>query len=82
MLLSPGLHAFETRLHVHYKTVEEVREIHREGMAKRQQIGGELAQMRDEVRKRMAQGASEALPTGQTGSLATGKGRAMAACGL
>jgi hypothetical protein len=33
-------------------------------MAKRQQIGGELAQLRDEVQKRMAQGASEALLTG------------------
>jgi len=57
----------ETLRHVHDKliqTVEEVREIHREGMAKRQQIGGELAQMRDEVQKRMAQGASEALLTG------------------
>ena len=57
----------ETLRHVHDKliqTVEEVREIHREGMAKRQQIGGELAQMRDEVQKRMAQGASEALLPG------------------
>ena len=53
----------ETLRHVHDKliqTVEEVREIHREGMAKRQQIGGELAQMRDEVQKRMSQTASEA----------------------
>ena len=46
------------------QTVEEVRDIHREGMVKRQQIGGELAQMRDEVQKRMSQTASEALLPG------------------
>ena len=58
---------FGTLRHVHDKliqTVEEVRDIHREGMVKRQQIGGELAQMRDEVQKRMSQTASEALLAG------------------
>ena len=36
------------------RTVEEVREIHREGMAKRKQLGGELVQMRDDLAKRLA----------------------------
>src|SRR5690606_5102352 len=36
------------------RTVEEVREIHREGMAKRQQIGGEIASMRVDLEKRLS----------------------------
>ena len=40
------------------RTVEEVREIHREGMAKRKQLGGELVQMRDDLAKRLALPAS------------------------
>lgn len=36
------------------RTVEEVREIHREGMAKRQQIGTEIAAMRADLEKRLA----------------------------
>jgi uncharacterized protein YaaN involved in tellurite resistance len=36
------------------RTVEEVREIHREGMAKRQQIGSEIAAMRADLEKRIA----------------------------
>jgi uncharacterized protein YaaN involved in tellurite resistance len=40
------------------RTVEEVREIHREGMAKRKQLSGELVQMRDDLAKRLALPAS------------------------
>lgn len=36
------------------RTVEEVREIHREGMARRQQIGSEIAAMRADLEKRIA----------------------------
>lgn len=36
------------------RTVEEVREIHREGMAKRQQIGSEIASMRADLEKRLS----------------------------
>ena len=36
------------------RTVEEVREIHREGMAKRQQIGTEIASMRADLEKRLS----------------------------
>ena len=36
------------------RTVEEVREIHREGMAKRKQIGSEIAAMRNELETRLA----------------------------
>jgi len=42
------------------RTVEEVREIHRDGMARRRQLGGELVQMRDDLAKRLA------LPTSAT----------------
>jgi uncharacterized protein YaaN involved in tellurite resistance len=47
----------ETLRHVHeqlIKTVEDVREIHREGMQKRQQAERELAAMREDVQKRLA----------------------------
>ena len=40
------------------RTVEEVREIHREGMAKRKQLGGELVQMREDLARRLALPAS------------------------
>jgi uncharacterized protein YaaN involved in tellurite resistance len=42
------------------RTVEEVREIHREGMAKRKQLSTELADMREDLEKRLA------LPTAGT----------------
>lgn len=47
----------ETLRHVHGKliqTVEEVRDIHREGIAKRQQMGQELVHMRKELNDRLA----------------------------
>ncbi len=47
----------ETLRHVHDKliqTVEEVRDIHREGIAKRQQMGQELVHMREELNQRLA----------------------------
>lgn len=36
------------------RTVEEVREIHREGMAQRKQLSGELVGMREDLEKRLA----------------------------
>ena len=36
------------------RTVEEVREIHREGMAKRKQLSTELVDMREDLEKRLA----------------------------
>lgn len=51
----------ETLRHVHdqlIKTVEDVREIHRDGMQKRQQAERELAAMRDDVARRLAAPAS------------------------
>lgn len=36
------------------RTIEEVREIHRDGMAKRQQMGAEIAAMRADLEKRLA----------------------------
>ena len=41
------------------RTVEEVREIHREGMAQRKQLSGELVGMREDLERRLA------LPTAQ-----------------
>jgi uncharacterized protein YaaN involved in tellurite resistance len=51
----------ETLRHVHdqlIKTVEDVREIHRDGMLKRQQAERELASMREDVQLRLANTAS------------------------
>lgn len=51
-----------TLRHVHeqlIQTVEEVRDIHREGMQARQQAEVELAQLRDEVQQRLAAPAQE-----------------------
>jgi uncharacterized protein YaaN involved in tellurite resistance len=53
----------ETLRHVHdqlIKTVEDVREIHRDGMQKRQQAERDLAAMREDVQKRLAAPASAA----------------------
>ena len=53
----------ETLRHVHdqlIKTVEDVREIHRDGMLKRQQAERELASMREDVQKRLANPAATA----------------------
>ncbi|TQM05771.1 uncharacterized protein YaaN involved in tellurite resistance [Pseudoxanthomonas sp. 3HH-4] len=44
------------------RTVEEVREIHREGMAKRKQLSTELVDMREDLEKRLA------LPTAGNGT--------------
>ena len=44
------------------RTVEEVREIHREGMAKRKQLSTELVDMREDLEKRLA------LPTTGSGT--------------
>lgn len=52
-----GVIDVETLQHVHeqlIQTVEDVRQIHRDGMEKRQQAEQQLAQMRDEVQKRLA----------------------------
>lgn len=52
-----GVIDVETLQHVHEKliqTVEDVRQIHREGIEKRQQAEQELARMRDDVQKRLA----------------------------
>lgn len=42
------------------RTVEEVREIHREGMAQRKQLSGELVSMREDLERRLAQPTSAA----------------------
>ncbi|UOV02985.1 toxic anion resistance protein [Pseudoxanthomonas mexicana] len=44
------------------RTVEEVREIHREGMARRRQLSTELVDMREDLEKRLA------LPTAGNGT--------------
>ena len=44
------------------RTVEEVREIHREGMARRRQLSTELVDMREDLEKRLA------LPTTGNGT--------------
>lgn len=52
-----GVIDVETLQHVHEKliqTVEDVRQIHREGMEKRRQAEQDLARMREDVQKRLA----------------------------
>lgn len=52
----------ETLRHVHeqlIQTVEEVRGIHRDGIAQRRQAEGELARLRDDVQKQLARPALE-----------------------
>jgi uncharacterized protein YaaN involved in tellurite resistance len=49
-------------------TVEEVRQIHRDGMAARRNLAAEIVAMRDDLQKRLAQATSDQTDVQETGS--------------